>query len=469
MDAAARRLATQMQRFALPLVVALGLVLFGWWRLPAGLGLPRPAQIALSITGLAALGWITEIVPLFVTSMGVLALCLLWLRGALQSAGQVVALETFTAPFFSDVILLFLGGFVLSAAFKVYRIDEDVAQAMLRRTGSSVSALLIGLMGVTALLSMWLSNTATAAMMLALVVPIVERLPAGDPNRKALFLSIPLAANIGGMGTPIGTPPNAIAIQYLSQAKLAPSFADWLVIAVPAVFLMLLLTFGVLRWLYRGGSALSPPSPSTRRASKPPTYGRRHYLVLVVAALTALGWLTSSMHGLSSGTVALLPVLAYFGLGILQVEDLRQLSWDVLLVMGGGLCLGEAIAVSGLAEWIVAQLPAAQSSAWLVVSAFAVAACVMSSTMSNTATANLLMPILMQLELADKRPLLMLIAFVCSLTMPLPVSTPPNAMAFSTGELKVADMLRAGGAVTLLGLALVLLAGWLFGRITGMM
>lgn len=165
------------------------------------------------------------------------------------------------------------------------------------------------------------------------------------------------------------------------------------------------------------------------------------------------------MHGLTAGTVALLPVVAFFGTKILTVKDLRTISWDVLLMMGGGLCLGTIISVSGLAAWLVARLPVDTSDYFVLLVILGSAACLMSSVMSNTATANLLMPIILGLSVANLSPILVGVAFACTLAMPLPVSTPPNAIAFSSGELTVKDMLVPGAMVTVTGLILALTTG----------
>ncbi|MEK6238781.1 MAG: DASS family sodium-coupled anion symporter, partial [Planctomycetales bacterium] len=342
-------------------------------------GMPPSAQVATAVLLIAATLWITEALPLFVTSFVVLALCLLWLHPTMTRDGVEVEQGVFLAPFFSDVILLFLGGFVLSAALHRKRLDERLAHWMIRSSGDSLPKLMLGVMVVTAFLSMWLSNTAAAAMMLALVLPIARALPGDDPSRKSLLLSVPFAANVGGLGTPIGSPPNAIAMQYLRQEGLAPSFAEWMLIGLPGVVGML-----AVLWLF-----LAPPRDATvslpidKRAAEPFDFTKKTWLTIVVAALTALGWMTSAWHGQSPGTVALFPVILFFGTGVLKVNDLRTLSWDVLLLMGGGLCLGTAVSLSGLAEWLVAGIPVDDLSVYWLMVAFAVIACVMSSVMSN--------------------------------------------------------------------------------------
>jgi sodium-dependent dicarboxylate transporter 2/3/5 len=170
--------------------------------------------------------------------------------------------------------------------------------------------------------------------------------------------------------------------------------------------------------------------------------------------------MTTSLHGLSTGTVALLPVLVYFSVGVLTIKDFRSLSWDVLILMGGGLCLGTAITESGLAGHLVSLLPVEGFSVFWLMVMFGTVACIMSSLMSNTATANLVMPIVLSIGAESVSPLMIGIAFACTLAMPLPVSTPPNAMAFGTEQVSVSAMIRSGTVITVVGIVLAFTTGY---------
>ncbi len=425
----------------------------------------RPGYVALGILLAAATLWITEAVPLFVTSMFVLFLSIVWLAPTMRADDMHVTNEVFMAQFFSDIILLFLGGFVLSAALHKLRLDEWLALWMIRRTGNSIPNLMLGVMVITAFLSMWLSNTATAAMMLALVIPIIGKLPRGDRYRQALVLSVPFAANVGGLGTPIGSPPNAIAMQYMAQINIAPGFGTWMLMGIPGVVVMLALAWGVLLFLYRGEHADLQADDHTVHVHRSASL----YVVLATAAVTVVGWMTSSLHGQSAGTVALIPVLVLFASRILTVRELHAISWDVLLLMGGGLCLGRAMSASGLADWLIDLLPVAGVSVFGLMVIFGVVACAMSSVMSNTATANLIMPIILGLSVEGLSPILVGTAFACSLAMPLPVSTPPNAMAFSSEEITVGDMIKPGLVLTVVGVALAFTAGYWWWNASGVL
>jgi sodium-dependent dicarboxylate transporter 2/3/5 len=431
-------------------------LLCGFLRVFDPWGMPGPSQVALVIMLIAATLWVTEIVPLYVTSFVILALSVTWLRGAMATDDIEIATSTFMAAFSSDIIFLFLGGFVLSSALHKYRLDEQLARWVIAKTGNSVPRLVLGVMAITAFLSMWLSNTATAAMMMAVCLPIARSLPATDRARKAILLSVPFAANVGGMGTPIGSPPNAIAIEYLRGLGAAPGFLTWVLIGVPLVVLMILVIWLVLMALYRDETR-QITFETEALAQGLSLKGR---VVLGVALLTVLGWLTGAVHHLSSGTVALLPLLVLFGTRILDVKDLRSLSWDVLLLMGGGLCLGEGMTASGLAEWLVERLPTEGMSIWVLVIVFGLTGCLMSTLMSNTASANLLMPIVVGLSVTPMPPILICLAFSCSLAMTLPISTPPNAIAFSSGEIGVKDIVKPGLVLTLIGVGLVYTLGY---------
>jgi sodium-dependent dicarboxylate transporter 2/3/5 len=444
-------------------ILIAGYILCGIFGAFSALGMEKPTQVAFVILLVGATLWITEAVPLFVTSLIILFLGKVWLLDVMQESGTKIPDSVLLAPFFSNIILLFLGGFVLSSALHKYRIDEDLAQKIISKTGHSIPLLIGGIMAITAFLSMWLSNTATAAMMLALCVPIANKLPVDDRYRKAIVLSIPFAANVGGLGTPIGSPPNAIAIQYMQDSGIAPSFGKWMLLAMPTVAIMLIILWSILMLFYRGTSR----NIEIEKKSYESVYTPKAVFVLVITLLTVAGWITGPLHGQSSGTVALIPVMILFGLGFLNVKDLRSLSWDILLLMGGGLCLGTIISTGGLADWLITRLPLQDMSLYMIALIFGIVACTMSSLMSNTATANLIMPIVMGLSVTNISPLLVGVAFSCSLAMTLPISTPPNALAFSTEQFNVKEMLKPGLLGTLIGLLLTFTAGWWWWKIIG--
>lgn len=457
--------------FAVAVIVLFGFQV-GFDRL-AESGLTMPAYITMAILIVAAVLWVSEAIPLFVTSLLVLFLSVVWLSPAMTAAEMGVTKDDFFAPFFSDIIVLFLGGFAVSAALHKRRLDEWLAMLIIRRAGDTMPKLLGGVMVATAFLSMWVSNTATAAMMLATVLPIASRIPKHSGYGRALILSVPFAANIGGLGTPIGTPPNAIAMQYMSGMGIQPGFATWMMVGIPGVIVMLAFAWGLLIVMSRprrGDITVSQADVNLTELAGDAMKIRlrkdwQFYIIITTVLITAIGWMTAAFHGQSSGTVAMIPLLVFFSTRVLNSRDLRKMSWDVLLMMGGGLCLGTAIAESGLADWLVQQLPISGLSPFWLTVLFSSFACFMASLMSNTATANMMMPLLIGLNIDAIGPMMIGVAFGCSLAMPLPVSTPPNAMAFASGSLKVGDMVRPGLVITIVGIVLAMTTGywwWLF-------
>lgn len=412
-------------------------------------GLAQGASTTAVLVALAAVLWVTEAVPLFATSFIILALELAWLLPILPDHDQAVSAERFLAPFFSNVILLFLGGFVLSSAFRKYELDQRIAAWVLARTGGHPARVLAAVIAVAAVLSMWMSNTATAAMMLGLAMPMLAGVPERDPYRRALPLGIAFGANLGGLGTPIGTPPNAIAIEAMKRNGDAPSFLQWMLMAMPILTVLLIATWFVLMRMYpttvQQVTMEAPVSRETPPAAR---------LVIAVTLATALLWLTGGLHPLATGTVALLPVVVFFAARILDRGDFQRLPWDVLMLAGGGMSLGAAVELSGLGQAIVGIIPVGELGLLTLMGALSVVAAVMTTFMSNTATANLLVPVVAGLPGGGTAALLTAVAFTCSCTMVLPVSTPPNAMVFSSGYLQTPQLVRP--ALVLSGLALVL-------------
>ena len=418
-----------------------------------GISLTSAQEKTAAILVIAAILWVSEWVPLFVTSFLILALEIVWLYPQLAIVDPAISTSVFFEAFFSNIILLFLGGFVLSSLMQKYSLDLHFAQAILSRTKGHASYTLLGIITVCAFLSMWISNTATTAMMLTIVFPLIKRIAEQHSFRIALTLSIPFACNIGGIGTPIGTPPNAIAMSNLSKAGISLSFFDWMLLCLPFVILLLLFLWQLLLRLY-------PAKDIVLELDSRPVgdFGIKQWAALAIFFLTALGWLLGGQLGLKTGTVALLPVVVCFWYGLLDTSDFRKLPWDVLYIISGGLALGIALQKSGLGEVVVTVLPANPIALFILGAAIAGA---MSTVMSNTATAGLVIPLVMAVDANQGMltSLVIAVAMSCSLAMALPVTTPPNAIAFSSGAIKSKDMMLAGGIMTLFGISVALLLG----------
>ena len=417
-------------------------------------GLSEAGRLTFGIFTAAAILWLLEPFPLYVTSfiIVILEVILLGRSGGplgLTGSGYMIFLH----PFFSSVVVLLLGGFVIAQAVKRYGIDTWLLRKLLHRVGTRPGAVLLGVMVLTSFFSMWISNTATTALMMAIVIPVVSTFPGNEPFRKAIILGIPFAANIGGIGTPIGSPPNAIAIGFLEQSGYEISFLDWMILGVPIVIVLILVCWLILYILYRPKIEhveLEVPEEAESLDS-------RSKFILAVFLLVVVLWLTSSLHGIPPAITALIPFVILFGLRMLDEDDIRELGWGILFIVGGGMSLGVAMRESGLSEWMVSQVDFAAIGTIGILFLFAAAAAILTTFISNSATANLLLPIVVGIAAVSPVSSALVVAIVSSAAMILPVSTPPNAIAYGSGQVDVRDMARSGSIVTAVSLVFVTL------------
>ncbi|WP_255555029.1 DASS family sodium-coupled anion symporter [Moritella sp. 24] len=422
----------------------------------------------LAIFILAALLWILEPVPVFATSILIITLELVMLsdqglysfrffnKGTVESATNIEGLMHYNdifAAFSSPIIVLFLGGFSLAIAANKYALDTNLANVLLKPFGTKPSSIMLGLMMITALFSMFMSNTATTVMMLSLLGPILMSVPKEEKGVKALVLSIPIAANLGGIATPIGTPPNAIALQYLDSVYNV-SFLDWMMVGLPFVILLL----GFAWWLLQ---KLFPFSGDSLQLQLGGEFQRswQAMVVYITFALTIVLWMSTGLHGMNTYVVAIVPLAIFTLTGIIGKEELKLINWDVLWLVAGGIAIGIALDKTGLAAVMANAVDYSVLPALLVILVMSFICWLMANFISNTATANLLMPIAAAVatSMNDLSLLVMLIVVACSasLGMILPVSTPPNSLAYATGLVASKDMARVGLIMGLAGLALV--------------
>ncbi|MGK5095460.1 DASS family sodium-coupled anion symporter [Deltaproteobacteria bacterium TL4] len=432
-------------------------------------GLTLIEHRVLAVFVLALLFWILEPIPLFATSMLIVVLQLIlvsdngliWLRPVAEpsSPSQLIAYKSFLEPFASPIIMLFLGGFFLAKASTKYRLDVNLARVLLRPFGNRPSLILMGLMMITALFSMFMSNTACTALMLAIVTPVLALFDETDPGRSAFVLSVPFAANIGGIGTPIGTPPNAIAMKFLMGAH-SVSFSQWMMFAVPFMLTLLFISWVLLLFFL-------PPRSKVINLKLEGVFatGWEEWVVYLTFGLTVLLWLTEDIHGINSYIVGLIPVAVFVVTGIISAKELKGMDWDVLWLIAGGFALEVGLTKSGLTSHVIKSLTFDQVSPVLVLLLITLVPFAMSTLISNTATANLFIPIGAAIsatipslsDIGGLKGLVIAIGLTCSLAMSLPVSTPPNAMAYATNMVKSRDMLKIGGIIGILGLLLMYL------------
>ena len=438
--------------FVLCLITAIAVE--AWFR--PDLSLSPAALSALFILVLAVLLWVTEVVPAFAVGILVIALNVALLGRPAQSDSDW---EQHVRVIGHPLIWLFFGGFVLAAGMERCGLDRRLALGLLRRAGGRYQNVLLVTMVATFVLSMFMSNTATTAMMLAVLAPVLHQFGTDSNAGKGLPLGIAVAANLGGMGSLIGTPPNAIAVAAL--AKLDPpqviTFLDWLIVGFPPAMAAMLLIWALLLWIYPEPGREIRLSDSAAGNSSPAS-SRWQLMVVSGALLATIGlWLTSSWHGIPTAAVSFLPIVLLTSTGVLAAKDIRGLNYDVLFLMAGGLALGNVVTSTGLSDWIVAKLPVEMFGPVGLAFLMAYVTVMLSNFMSNTAAANILIPLVVTMAAGFEATVAIAVALGASSAMCLPVATPPNAMVFATGRLTTWDLVRVGlvvGLITpLLGLA----------------
>lgn len=419
-------------------------------------GLRSDGVLALFILVFCAGLWVTEAMPAFAVSLLAIGLSIVFVGHDEQ--GEPVW-EKYIATWGSPLVWLFFGGFILAAAAKKTGLDLWMASHVLSRLGKRPAFVLMGLMASTALLSMFLSNTATATMMVAMLAPMLGSNAQGAKYGKPLLLGIAMAANIGGMGTLIGTPPNAIAAGALEDFG-GVNFAKWMFYGLPPALLLLVFAWGYLLLFYFRTGAFSIDESLSLSAIEPPSSVPKiqQGLVVVTFATTILMWITSPWHGIPTTVVSFIPICLLTATRTLDAEDLKGISWDVLLLIAGGLALGEAVSDTGLAIWIVDQLPLGGLGPIAATLCLAYLATILSNLMSNTAATNVILPIALALLGTQHAQLVVPIALAASAAMCLPISTPPNAIVYGTKQLQTKELLGAGLFVGLI--APLVVVGW---------
>ncbi len=437
-----------------------GLVLAGLataWSVAAGL--PAAASWTVLVTVLCAVWWMTEALPLPATAL---------LPLAVFPVVGVLTPEDVASAYGNSMILLFLGGFILSRGMESSGAHQRIALQMMQLFGGSGRRLVFGFMAAAALLSMWISNTATALMLLPVALAVVR----GAENPRlamALLLAVAYGSSIGGLGTPIGSPPNLVFLKVYEQSTgTAIGFLQWMSYGMPVVLLFLPLAAWWLSRHVRAGDQVSLPPPGSWTAAE-----RR---VLLVFALTALGWVTRTdpfggwsqwwnLPGANDASVALIGALLLFilpngrGERLLDWESAVTLPWGMLILFGGGIAIAKAFAESGLSDVLGAAFAGLQHlPVLLMVVLVAALVTTLTELNSNTATAVLLLPVLAAVALSlGVDPLLLMLpaTLSASCAFMLPVATPPNAIVFGSGQVPIQVMVREGLVLNLLGLIII--------------
>ena len=449
------------------------ILFFVLWFLPTTtLGLPNISVVehrVIAIFILALVLWFTEAIPSWTTSILIVVVLLLTCSDQaiilLQEGGKeafkgiALSHKTIMGSFADPTIMLFLGGFVIAIMASKMGIDAQLARVLLAPFGKKSKVVLLGFLLVTGCFSMFISNTATAAMMLTFMAPILRQLPADDKGRTALILAIPIGANIGGMGTPVGTPPNAIALKYLNETLgFNIGFFDWAIIMMPFAIFLLLFAWFILTKLFPFQNEEIHLKIEGETAKGP-----QLTISYITIALTILLWLTDKVTGINANTVAMIPIAIFCVSGLFGKNDLKEIDWDVIWLVAGGFALGTALDKSGLAKHLVEAIPFAEWSPLVVIIGAGLLCWFFSNIISNTATAALIIPVMVAVgtgmgsvlePFGGILTLILGVTLAASLAMILPVSTPPNAIAFSTGMVEVKHMRTMGVIMGVVGLIL---------------
>ena len=417
--------------------------------------------------------WITEAIPAFAVSLLVIALemVLLGFNNFDFSSGSK-EWQVYLQPWSSPLIFLFLAGFIMAAAASKTKLDVWLAKKVLFFVGGRPHNIVTGLIGITYILSMFISNTATAAMMMTILLPLLGHIKESNPFQKAVLLSVVIGANLGGMATIIGTPPNAIAVGILGEN--APSFIGWIALSLPpSLLVVLILRFVILKVYPSNEPFIDLKSikevehfdDSTKKFSKIPTIPSwKKNVTVIIFTCTILLWLSGPLHHIPTTVVSLLPIIGFTLFGILDADDICKIRWDVIILIIGGLSLGLAVSKTGLDIWLATLISTDGMSILWIMFIFSYLVVVISNFMSNTAATNIMLPIVIAIATTISQEASYLavvaVALSASFAMSLAVSTPPNAIIFSSKKVQSKDFLILGIITAIIGPVIVI--GWLY-------
>jgi sodium-dependent dicarboxylate transporter 2/3/5 len=414
------------------------------------LGISGNAHTMLFVMVFVASLWITESAPLHATAIFAAFLIILLIG--------LKPVDVF-AQYFDPVIVLLLGGFVIAVAMNKHKLDEYLAYKILGRAGSSPRLIVLALIGTTTFISMWISNSAAAAivMPIAVVILVKNRVAIGRSNfGKASVLAVGFGATIGGIGTIVGSTPNVIAAKFLNTAGTSFGFYEWFIRGFPFMLALMIVAWIVLITLFK------PEKKTAVTINKKMTMTLEQKKVLAVFVLTIALWITESIHGIHNSVVALVPIILFYFSGMLNTSDFTKIDWATLVLVGGGLALGYGIHATGLDTTfasIISNATGGQSifALFLLLGVFGV---LLTVFISNTTAAAIYLPIVVALATsfgADVTNVVVVAAIGVSLDFIFPFGTPPTAIAYGTRYVNTRDIAKAGIIISILGV--LLLAG----------
>lgn len=400
--------------------------------------------------------WVTEAIPPF--AVGILIIAFLVFSLGSEEADNV---KQYVQTWSDSVIWLFLGGFFLAEGMKRTQLDLSLLKKIAPKFGDQAKYILLGLMLTTGALSMLMSNTATTAMMIATITPILHQFGKKAAISKTLLIGIPTAAAVGGMGTIIGSAPNAIAVGALETAGVKISFITWMLIGIPVALCLILIFWKILLKKYNlidqklSLNFLSSEQLSIDDEQIEENTVLSKRIMIIILLLTLFFWLTSQWTGIPIAMVSAIPIVGLTMFGIVDANGVRSLPWDTLMLVAGGLSLGLAVQQNEIADFFIRLINTENLNIYLLYLIFGLLTVILSNIMSNTATATIMIPICIALvqinNLGDVATLPLIIALSASCALLLPVSTPPNAIAYSTGMLDQSSFRLGGISLGIIG------------------
>jgi len=441
-----------LRRFVSFILVAV-LALYVWNTLTGGF---PPEQRAVLFLFLLAVGlWITEAVPAFAVGLLIMGY-LVFALGTTLLHSEPWDVSPYLNTWSSPVIWLMLGGFFMAEGLSRTGLDRQLFALAIRPAGSRPSRVLLAVMLTSAVASMFISNTSTTVLMIGAVLPLVRQAGRSEPFATALMVAIPLSASVGGMGTIIGSAPNAIAAGVAAGFGESINFIEWMMVGAPVALGLVVVAWAFLLKRYPAG--MQEFSLDLSHTEEPELPGKRERIIVATLSIITVGmWMTTPLHGIHVAAISLIPIVGLTMTQVLGAAVVRGLPWDTLMLVAGGLSLGAAVVDTGLAGRLASWLEflTVLNLDVLVFGALALVTVVLSNFMSNTATVSLVLPVAVALVPGREMEMCLILGLSASCALLLPVSTPPNAVAYSSGEIQTRDLRPGGILIGLLGPAVI--------------
>ncbi len=429
--------------------------------------LPTDQRAVLFLLLLAVGLWATEAVPAFAVGLLIIGY-LVFVLGTPVILAEPRDVAPYVNTWSSQVIWLMLGGFVLAEGMSRTGLDRSLLMRAIRPAGTRPDRVLLAIMLTSAVSSMFISNTSTTVLLVGAVLPLVRRLGRQEPFGRGLLVAIPLSASIGGMGTIIGSAPNAIAVGAAAEFGRTVDFVEWMLLGVPVALVLVIAAWFFIKRFYK--ASISSVSMDFDDMATPDPAGPHDRTIVALVALVTVGlWITTPLHGIHTAAISLVPIVALTLTQVIDAGRIRGLPWDTLMLVAGGLSLGAAVVETGLATRLTSGLAflTGIESALPVYVALALLTVTMSNFMSNTATVSLILPIAIALVPGHEVETCLILGLSASCALLLPVSTPPNAVAYATGEIPSRDFRPTGLIVGLVGPLVIIAWVLLVGRWVG--